>query len=93
MLALQDKVVEVLKAARTYHIPYRAAIGYDKAPRLPLVRVPTLLACARTDMFLEYFGRVQALMPEAEPAVTPGTATPEALAETLRLFAAFLDRA
>ena len=34
---LHDKVVEVLKAARTYHLSYRAAIAYDKEPRLPLV--------------------------------------------------------
>ncbi len=89
---LHDKVVEVLKAARTYHISYNAAIGYDKAPRLPLVRVPTLLACARTDMLVQYFDQVQALMPHAEPVLTPGSASPAALAETVALFAAFLDR-
>jgi pimeloyl-ACP methyl ester carboxylesterase len=88
---LHDKVVEVLKAARTYHIPYRAAIGYDKVPRLPLVRVPTLLACSRTDMFLEYFERVQALMPQATPQLTAGTGSPAALAETAAAFLAFLD--
>ncbi|MFH5927471.1 alpha/beta fold hydrolase [Roseomonas xinghualingensis] len=89
---LHDKVVEVLKAARTYHIPYRAAIGYDKEPRLPLVRVPTLLACARTDMFMEYFERVRALMPEAEPAVTAGAGSPAAVAETVGRFSEFLER-
>ncbi len=88
---LHDKVVEVLKAARTYHIPYRAAIAYDKEPRLPLVQVPTLLACARTDMFLEYLERVQALMPKATPLVTLGTGSPTALAETVAAFSAFLD--
>jgi pimeloyl-ACP methyl ester carboxylesterase len=90
---LHEKTVEVLKAATTYHIPYRAAIAYDKEPRLPLVAVPTLLACARTDMFMAYFERVQALMPRAQPLVTPGTGTPQALAETAALFAAFLDEA
>ena len=64
---LHDKVVEVLKAARTYPLAYRAAIVYDKAPRLPLVNVPTLLACARTDMFMDYFSQVQVLMPRAMP--------------------------
>lgn len=88
---LHDKVVEVLKAARTYHIPYRAAIAYDKEPRLPLVRTPTLLACAETDMFMEYFERARALMPGAETAVTCGTGSPAALAATARQFAAFLD--
>jgi pimeloyl-ACP methyl ester carboxylesterase len=89
--ALHEKVVEVLKAATTYHIPYRAAIAYDKEARLPLVGVPTLLACAEQDMFMEYFERVKALMPAARPAVTRGTASPEALAATASLFAAFLD--
>jgi pimeloyl-ACP methyl ester carboxylesterase len=88
---LHDKVVEVLKAARTYHIPYRAAIGYDKEPRLPLVRVPILLACARGDMFLEYFERVRALMPNATPLITGGTGSADALAETVASFLAFLD--
>lgn len=82
---LHDKAVEVLKAARTYHLSYRAAIAYDKEARLPLVRVPTLLACARTDMLLEYFARVKALMPSAESVVT------EDLAEKIGRFDAFLS--
>ncbi|VTU46609.1 Haloacetate dehalogenase H-1 (plasmid) [Variovorax sp. SRS16] len=89
---LHDKVVEVLKATRTYHYAYRSAIGYDKAPRLPLVRVPTLLACGAGDMLLAYFERVQALMPDARPLITRGTATPDALAETARHFEAFLNQ-
>lgn len=89
---LHDKVVEVLKAARTYHIPYRAAIAYDKVARLPLVRVPTLMACARTDMFLAYFDRVKNLVPGSEPLIVPGTGNPGALAETVALFEEFLDR-
>ncbi|CAN5889589.1 hypothetical protein BH11PSE13_BH11PSE13_42820 [soil metagenome] len=87
---LHDKVVEVLKAARTYHLSYRAAIGYDKSERLPLVKVPTLLACARTDMLHVYFDRVRALMPEAMPTTTAGTSTPHALADTADRFEAFL---
>jgi len=85
---LHDKVVEVLKAARSYHISYNAAIGYDKEPRLPLVEVPTLLACARSDMLFQYFERVRALLPQAEPLVTSGV-----LAETAAAIEAFLDRA
>lgn len=88
---LHDKAVEVIKAARTYHLSYRAAIGYDKEPRLPLVQVPTLLACARSDMLFEYFDRVRALMPRATPLVTAGTASPSALLETATAFADYLD--
>lgn len=88
---LHDKVVEVLKAARTYHLSYRAAIAYEKETRLPLVKVPTLLACARSDMLLEYFERVQALMPEARAIVTEGTGSEAALGATAAQFEAFLD--
>jgi pimeloyl-ACP methyl ester carboxylesterase len=90
---LHDKAVEVLKAIRSYHLSYNAAIRYDKAPRLPLVAVPTLLACARTDMLVQYFEQVQALMPGAEPLLTPGAGSAAALAETVALFEGFLDRA
>lgn len=90
---LHDKVLEVLKATRTYHIPYRSAIAYEKESRLPLLRVPTLLACARTDMMLEYFERVLALLPSARSAITPGAGSPEALLETVRVFEEFLDAA
>ncbi len=84
---LHDKVLEVLKAVRTYHIPYRAAIAYEKAARLPLVAVPTLLCCAETDMFTQYFDAVQRLMPNARPVLTKGSTAPE----TLALYEAFLD--
>ena len=88
---LHDKVVEVIKAARTFPIAYRAAIGYDKAPRLKLVNVPTLLACARTDMFMAYFEQVQALMPNATPLLTEGSANAKALASTVEQFENFLN--
>jgi pimeloyl-ACP methyl ester carboxylesterase len=90
---LHDKAVEVLKAVRTYHLPYRAAIGYDKEPRLPLVRVRTLLACASGDMFMEYFDRVQRLMPSAKPVITAGAGGYAELLETVRVFEEFLDDA
>jgi pimeloyl-ACP methyl ester carboxylesterase len=88
---LHDKAVEVLKAARTFHLSYRAAIAYDKAPRLPLIKVPTLLACARTDMLLEYFERVKALLPAARAVVTEGTGGDAALRATVAQFEAFLE--
>jgi pimeloyl-ACP methyl ester carboxylesterase len=81
---LHDKAVEVFKAARTYHLSYRAAIAYDKQARLPLVRVPTLLSCARSDMLIAYFERVKALLPHAETAIT------EDLASKAARFEAFL---
>lgn len=71
---LHDKAVEVFKAARTYHLSYRAAIAYEKEARLPLVEVPTLLACARSDMLLQYFERVKGLLPAAQAVITEGPA-------------------
>jgi pimeloyl-ACP methyl ester carboxylesterase len=88
---LHDKAVEVLKAARTYHISYRAAIGYDKADRLPMVTVTTLLTCARDDMLMEYFAAVHALMPGAEAVVTDGIGSAGALERTGLAFRTFLD--
>ena len=91
--ALHDKAVEVLKAVRTYHLSYRAAIAYLKPDRLPLVSVRTLLACARDDMLLPYMDGVGALMPAARKMLTPGIRTPDAAAETVRGMTAFLDGA
>lgn len=91
--ALHDKVVEVLKATRTFHLPYNAAIAYDKVPRLPLLTTPTLLACSRDDMLMEYFEDLRRLMPSAEWLVTKGGAAPEGWAEKIAGFEVFLERA
>jgi pimeloyl-ACP methyl ester carboxylesterase len=88
---LHEKVVEVLKALTSYHKSYRAAIAYDKRARFPLLRVPTLATCARTDMLARMFDEFAALIPHADRALTPGTATAEALAETVATFSRFLD--
>ena len=87
---LHDKFVEVAKAAKTYHLSYRAAIAYDKTVRLPLVRVPTLLVCGKTDMLLPYLDQAAALMPHAERAITPGMASAEAAEETMARMELFL---
>ncbi len=89
--ALHDKFVEVAKAARTYHLSYRAAIAYEKTIRLPLVKVPTLLSCAKTDMLMRYFDGVAALLPHAERAITPGFRSKEAAEETMATMEVFLD--
>jgi pimeloyl-ACP methyl ester carboxylesterase len=89
---LHDKAVEVLKALGTYHLSYRAALAYDKTARLPLVRTPTLLMCARNDMLLRYVDKVHALLPDAAPVLTPGANTTEAAAETAGIIAEWLDR-
>ena len=90
---LHDKAVEVLKAARTFHISYQAALGYDKKARLPLVRVPTLVTCATNDMLFEYLDAVHALMPAAQRATHHGIGSPDSLLETATLFERFIDDA
>jgi pimeloyl-ACP methyl ester carboxylesterase len=90
---LHDKVIEVLKATRTYPLSYRAAIRYEKEERLPLLKVPALFACARSDMLYMYFDQVRALLPaQTRTAVTEGTGTADALESTARVFSDFLDR-
>lgn len=89
--ALHDKVVEVIKALRTFHLSYNAAIAYEKEERLPLVGVPTLLACARGDMLLPYMKQVAALMPAAVTLVTPGMGDEDAAAATVAAMSDFLD--
>ena len=47
--ALHDWVLEVLKAATTYHLAYRAAFAYLAEERLPLVQQPVLCIAAEDD--------------------------------------------
>jgi len=89
--ALHEKLVEVLKSITTYHKSYRAAFAHDKRKRLPALRLPVLATCARTDMLAPMFDELCALIPQAEPALTDGIATPAALAATVTRFSAFLD--
>lgn len=89
---LHDKVVEVLKAVRTYPLSYRAAIRYEKEARLGLITVPTLFACARSDMLAQYYDQVRELLPKhVRSLLTDGAATPAALASTVAAFESFLD--
>lgn len=53
--------------------------------------MPTLAACARADMLARMFEDFAALVPGAARALTPGIAAPEALEETVAIFARFLD--
>lgn len=87
--SLHDKFVEVIKAARTFHLSYNAAIAYEKMDRLGLITVPTLLTCARNDMLLVYMDEIAALMPGAETYVSPGLRG-AARDETMARFTGFL---
>lgn len=88
---LHAKVLEVLKAAETYHHPYRAAMRYDKRGRLPQLRLPVLATCAREDMLKVYFDELVALMPGCQSALTDGVGTEQAAAATAGVFRQFID--
>ncbi len=89
--AIHAKLLEVLRNGATYPRPYHAALRYRMEDRLPLLRTPALLAFARTDNVFAQRHRAAALLPEATSVETPGTATPDALAETAAIIASFLD--
>lgn len=89
---LHEKVLEVLKSVETYHHSYRAAFRYDKRERFRLIRVPTLAACARSDMLVRWHDEFAALIPNSEKALTDGIGSPEAVIRTCEVFRAFLDR-
>lgn len=88
---LHDKAVEVFKAARTFHLSYKAALSYPKEQRLPLIKVPTLLTCSRHDMLHVYFEKVSALVKPTRAQSTAGLGSAEALQETAALFERFLN--
>jgi pimeloyl-ACP methyl ester carboxylesterase len=68
---LHDKVMDVLKAITTYHMSYRAAFRYDKRQRFTLIRVPTMAACAASDMLAQWHDEFAALIPGAVKTVIP----------------------
>ncbi|MEO8560312.1 MAG: alpha/beta hydrolase [Rhodospirillales bacterium] len=84
---LHDKVMDVLKAITTYHLSYRAAFRYDKRQRFALIRVPTMAACAASDMLAQFHDEFAALIPGAVKAVIPAvTADPVGAAAAIGRF-------
>lgn len=57
--------VEVFKGIPYGHVAYRAAIRFDVDARLSLLRVPTLVTCARSDGSLPETGHVAQVTPGA----------------------------
>lgn len=88
---LHAKVVEVMKAATTYHHPYRAAMAYDKRARIPQLQVPTLAVCARQDMLHIYFEELRALVPGGRGEWIEGIHNQEAAVQTAQRLRQFFD--
>ena len=77
--------VEVAKRLDTYHLPYRAALGYPTADRLPRLRVPTLIAAHPDDPLQAYTPEAAGLVPDGRP-----DALPDGVAGTAALYEGFL---
>lgn len=77
--------VEVAKRLDTYHLPYRAALAYPTADRLPLLRVPTLIAAHPDDPLQAHSAEAAGLVPDAR-----WDALPDDIAAVSRLYEEFL---
>ncbi len=88
LAAFHRGFVEVAKRLDTYHLPYRAALAYPTADRLPLLRVPTLIAAHPDDP-------LQAHSPEAAGLVPNGRwdTLPDDIAGIAALYNDFLSLA
>lgn len=47
---LHERTLEVLKALRSYHKPYRAAFAYESKRRMPDITIPALMLCAANEL-------------------------------------------
>lgn len=86
---LHERVVEVLKALRSYHKPYRAAFAYECKRRMPDITIPALMLCTANELpnLRAAAGEMAALMPKGQlmqigPSIT----------EKARAILAFLDQ-
>jgi pimeloyl-ACP methyl ester carboxylesterase len=89
--ALHNWTLEVLKAIDTYHLGYRAAFGYGKDQRLPLVKSEILAISAADDPLLPNTRQIETLVPGATFKILPKTSAPGFMAELSGAIAAFLD--
>jgi len=84
---LHASFMELIKAARTFHLPYRAAFEYPKNARLPLLRNPVLLCCGRYDPLCPHLPQAAKLLPGAVVRRTRGGSR----WETVDLYRRFLN--
>ena len=88
---LHEEVLELLKAWRTYHKSYRAALLHPRRERLPHVRHRTLVACSPTDPLVTYVNEAVSLLKDAKGLITPGEETPQDIVATAKLMSEFLN--
>lgn len=88
---LNQEVIEVLKASRTYYKSYNAALRYPKRARLPLISKPTLVMACPSDQLYGFLDEACSLIPGAKKAVTPDPHTDADRAAAARVILDFLD--
>jgi pimeloyl-ACP methyl ester carboxylesterase len=74
---LHSWFVEVLKAAETYHLAYRAAFSWDAEGRLPRVPCPALLMAAADDPLVDATRDATALLPDGRFIALPRFDAPD----------------
>ena len=88
---LHTLTVDLLKAASTYHLAYRAVFRHQLAERLPKLRQPTLLMADGGDPTRESVRRAAALVPDAATAIGGEGWSPDGLAMKAKRIVEFLD--
>lgn len=95
--ALHEEAMQVFKSIEAGHLAYLAALKYPAQERLPQLKVPTLVSCARRDSPYRFLDDVVALVPNATRAEHPadsaiGDATDDELAQLSAMFTSWLDQ-
>lgn len=84
-------VVEVLKAAETYPLGYRAAFFWPVEERLPWIRRPTLLIAAQDDPLAADTQALAPLVPQGRFQALPHSAEPDFASKRKACILDFLD--
>jgi len=89
---LHGEVLEVLKANRTYHRSYLAALRYPKREKLPQIRNPVLVTGCPTDQLFSHMDRAAALIPGAVKQISAERGNGGDLAKAAAVMLGFVDR-
>ena len=87
---LHEQVLDVLKSIKTYHHSYRAALGYEKRSRLPLITVPTMISTGESDMLNVYTEEAAGLIPGSVLGRTKDLTSAEGIEATAEMYRDFL---
>ena len=80
----------MLACISTYHLSYRAAIIHANEERLPLITVPTLVACAESDQLFPMLAEAAALVPGPQKAAMSSRKGSAGYDEATRVLNTFL---